>query len=70
VRRLLTLAQAHPGWLSFAFLTLLMVPFVLFEARNAPMEFGQRIGLALATGAVAAFCGWIISRAVPPGDSM
>ena len=70
MRRLLTLAQAHPGWLSFAFLSLLMVPFTLFEARNAPMEIGQRVGLALATAAVAAFCGWIISLAVPPADSM
>jgi len=62
--RLLTLARHHPGWTSFLFLALVIVPFILFEARNAPMEPAQRLWLALAGLGTAGFCGWVISLAV------
>lgn len=68
MRHLPTFARTHPGWSSFVLLACIMVPFTLFELRNAPMEPGQRFGVAVACVAVAGFCGWVISLATPPSD--
>jgi hypothetical protein len=46
-----------------------MAPFTLFEVRNAPMDLAQRFWIAVASIAVAAFCGWVISLAATRSDS-
>ena len=66
----MTFARAHVGWSSFLFLAVVMAAFTLFEVRQVPMDPGQRFWIVAASVAVAAFCGWVISLAIPGVDSV